>query len=33
MVLTAVSLVAGLLIASVIAPEPKRSATPSMLTP
>jgi uncharacterized membrane protein YjjP (DUF1212 family) len=33
MVLTAVSLVAGLLIASVVAPEPKRSTTPSVLTP
>ena len=32
-VLTAVSLVAGLLIAGVVAPEPKRSATPSLLTP
>jgi uncharacterized membrane protein YjjP (DUF1212 family) len=33
MVLTAVSLVAGLLIASVIAPEPRHSATPRQLAP
>ena len=33
MVLTAVSLVAGLLIASVLAPEPKRAATPRQLAP
>jgi uncharacterized membrane protein YjjB (DUF3815 family) len=33
MVLTAVSLVAGLLIAGVVAPEPKRSTTPRVLTP
>jgi len=33
MVLTAVSLVAGLLIAGVLVPEPKRSATPRQLAP
>ena len=33
MILTAVSLVAGLLIASVLAPEPKRAATPRQLAP
>ena len=33
MVLTAVSLVAGLLIASILAPEPKRAATPLQLGP
>jgi len=33
MVLTAVSLVAGLLIASILAPEPKRAATPRQLGP
>ena len=32
-VLTAVSLVAGLLIAGVVAPEPKRAATPTLLAP
>ena len=33
MVLTAVSLVAGLLIAGILAPEPKRAATPRQLGP
>jgi uncharacterized membrane protein YjjB (DUF3815 family) len=33
MLLTAVSLVAGLLIAGVVAPEPKRSTTPTLLAP
>jgi len=33
MVLTAVSLVAGLLIAGIVAPEPKRAATPRQLAP
>ena len=33
MVLTAVSLVAGLLIAGIVAPEPKRAATPRHLSP
>ena len=33
MILTAVSLVAGLLIAGVLAPEPTRAATPTQLAP